>query len=162
MLIVLDTNCFINAVSATAVEYGAARRLLAVSPSIAQLAISRHSLHELERRVDAALALARGVQQLSYYPVGTISELLGSIHGLAGTLDDMKDTTRTMGELGQLARARADIRDKGALLDAILAKASMFVTSDHDLVGAEPAARIGSAFRIGVLTPTDALVALHA
>jgi hypothetical protein len=67
-----------------------------------------------------------------------------TIEQLAGTWEDAKRNEQIQQELEQLAKSGNDIPDRGAYLDALRAGADAFVTSDKQLVGTSPAARIQS------------------
>lgn len=58
-------------------------------------------------------------------------------------------------ELEQLAKSGNDIRDRGAMLDAIRVKVDVFVTSDHHLVDSNPAKKIQIKFGIRILSPSE-------
>lgn len=130
--------------------------LAAVNQSV-DARVSVHSIHELEAshvsHPDDALKLALTLPLLPYYPIGTISELLGTIDGLAGTFDDMRANHALQVRLESLAKAGTDLRDRGAVVDALRAKADAFVTSDGQLCKKGPASRVLSAFSLRVVTP---------
>lgn len=154
MLIVLDTNCLIDATNEGSQAFGALQKLLQTGAGhTITLAISRHSIHELERKPDDALALVARLQVLPYYPVGTIDELIGTIDELAGTFDDIRVNHERMETLKGLANAGTDIHDRGALVDAIMAGAAAFVTSDKALASIGPSDRIRLRTGVSVLTP---------
>lgn len=52
-----------------------------------------------------------------------------------------------------LAKSGADLRDRGAYIDALCAKADVFVTSDKDLAGKGPSKRIAEKFGLKIVTP---------
>jgi hypothetical protein len=64
-------------------------------------------------------------------------------------------------ELQSLAKAGTDIRDRGAYIDALMARVDAFVTSDKQLVASGPANRIEQRFGLGVVTPSDMLANLN-
>lgn len=124
-----------------------------------RLGVSKHSLTELDagapRYGPAASQLARSFEQLPYYPLGTIDELLGSISELSGSFDEMRQNESLRSQLGQVASQGTSLRDRGALIDALWAKAQFFVSSDHGLVALGPRKRIESSLSISVRTPAE-------
>lgn len=162
MLIVLDTNCWIDASRYANSE--SARLLAAARRRGHRIAISKHSLSELVAGTQSfgpdAEALARDFEELPYFPIGRVDELLGTIDELSGTIVDIKVNDALRERLGSLAKRGTDIRDRGALIDAIRAGADCFVTSDRGLVSAGPRKRLESALPIRVCTPTELLSAV--
>jgi predicted nucleic acid-binding protein len=157
MKMALDTNCFINAVHPESQLYTSMQQLLAAySAGIVQLHVSLHSLHELEQKPDEALILARKLQTLTYWPIGTIKELVGKISQMTGTFGDMRRNHTIQQELECLAKSGNDLRDRGALIDALHASMDFFVTSDKHLVGSGPAERIFKKFHLQIVRPDDA------
>jgi hypothetical protein len=116
------------------------------------LAVSRHTLAEVQRP-DEACELAKTVEVVPYWPIGTISEQVATIEQLTGTWQDARRNEQIQQELTQLAKSGNDIRDRGAYLDALRAGADAFITSDRHLVNSAPAARILGRFGLRVLTP---------
>lgn len=164
-LYVLDTNCWINAAHATALEWGPVVHLLQLADRRAiRIAVSRHSLHELEAAKsghdDGAFELALRYSVVAYYPVGTINELIGSIGNLAGTFDDMDRNHELERRLEALANRGTDLRDRGAVIDALQAGATAFVTSDRQLVAAQPAQRIRESVGLRMVRPSDLVAEL--
>ena len=156
MKVVLDANCFIDAVNASSHAYSALERVFSAAKSRRiKLAISRHTLEELSKKPDAAYELAKTVEIAPYCPIGTIAEQVATIQQLAGTLEDAKRNEQIQQELEQLAKSGNDIRDRGAYLDALRTGADAFVTSDRQLVGSGPAERIQAKFGLCVLTPSE-------
>jgi hypothetical protein len=86
-----------------------------------------------------------------------IGELIGTIDELAGTFDDLRRSADMLQKLSEQARSGANLRDKGALIDALWARAAVFVTSDRHLVDEAPAQRISAAFDIQIMTPSTAI-----
>lgn len=165
MIIVLDTNCFIAAVKPANVAHAAVSAiLLKAETGRIHLRVSRHSLHELEKAStqypDGALEIAAKIEMLPYFPIGTIHQLLGTIHGLSGTLADTRANALLDAQLSRLAKAGTDLRDRGALIDALHASADLFVTSDGQLSKDGPASRIQKELKIRVLTPQKAATLL--
>lgn len=162
-LVALDTNCFIDAVTPSAHAYQAMRQIL--SAQALELRVSLHTIHELEisneSHPDAALKLAQAVPRLPYFPIGAINELLGRIDGLDGTLDDMEINQSLELRLESLSKAGTDLRDRGAVVDALRAGVDAFITSDGQLCKKGPAARIEAELRIRVLTPESLAQALR-
>lgn len=121
--------------------------------------MSKHSLSELAagslKYGPAAEDLARTYAELPYYPLGVIDDLLGTISELAGTFDDIRMNERTRVALGSLAKQGTDLRDRGALIDALRANASFFVTSDKGMVGKGPRLRIEGELPIRIRTPAE-------
>jgi uncharacterized RDD family membrane protein YckC len=156
--LVLDANCFIDAFNPASSAHAAVRRLFDLQKSgKVRIAISKHSLEQLSVKPDEAYRLARQAVLIPYYPVGSIEELLGSIRDAAGSFDDMRESARAMTLMTELAKAGADIRDEGALLDALMANADAFVTSDDGLVGDGPVRRLESHFGIRIARPDEVL-----
>lgn len=154
MKAVLEANCFIDAVTPSSDSYPCLRRLFSAARSRTDLtlAVSRHTLAEV-RRPDEACELAKALEVVPYWPIGTISEQVATIEQLTGTWQDAGRNDQIQQELAQLANAGDDIRDRGAYLDALRAGADAFITSDRHLVSSAPAARIRARFGLRVLTP---------
>jgi predicted nucleic acid-binding protein len=154
MKVVLDANCFIDAVNPLSDSYPWLRRLFAAAKSRPdlRLAVSRHTLAEV-RRPDTACELVKTVEVVPHWPIGTISEQVATIEQLAGTWQDARRNEQIQQEVEQLAKSGNDIRDRGGYLDALRAGADAFVTSDTQLVGSGPAKRIQAKFGLRVLTP---------
>ena len=164
-LVVLDANCFINATDVSSTAHAAVRRLFAAAVrGELRLGASLHTITELAngsvKDEGRASALASTCEQLPYYPIGSIDDLLGSIDGLAGTLGDMDENEAIQQRLRVLAKAGASLADRGALLDAERAGATVFVTSDGQLVKRGPRSRIESEIRLRLLTPEEAVYRL--
>ncbi|MBZ5491151.1 MAG: type II toxin-antitoxin system VapC family toxin [Acidobacteriia bacterium] len=153
---VLDANCFIDAINSNAHASVAVQIILsACSSGKLTVMVSRHTLSELSAKPDGAYQLAQTFEILPHWPVGSICEQVAMIKDLAGTWADAHDNERMQKELGQLAKSGNDIRDRGALLDAIRAKVDVFVTSDRQLAGSGPAKRIQTSFGIRILSPGE-------
>ncbi len=158
-MIVLDTNCFINAQSASSHEHLAAKAIIeaGIRKQI-EIGVSKHSLNELERASgefpDGAFELALAVPLIPYFPVGTYDELLGAYDDLAGSYDDMEANDDLQQRLGSLAKAGTSLGDRGAVVDAVRSGAAVFVTSDGELSKTGPAARIQKHLGLRILTPT--------
>jgi len=154
--IVLDTNCFIYAEDPEAPSHDALQEILrAHKDGQIKLSVSRHTLFELQKKPDAASARAEMLPILPYWPIGTWGEQVGTWSQLEGTWDDARRNDEIQEELKRLAKAGNDIRDRGALLDGLLANADAFVTCDKQLVGSGPAARIYERFGMRILTPSE-------
>jgi predicted nucleic acid-binding protein len=154
--VVLDTNCFIDAVTPTAKAYPCMRRLLSIAElGRIRLMVSRHTLEELSKKPDPAYELAKTVEVAPYWPVGTISEQVATIGQLTGTWDDARQNQEIQEEVKQLAKSGTDVRDRGAYLDALRTGADAFVTSDRHLAGSVPAGKIRAKFGLRVLTPCE-------
>ena len=154
MKVVLDTNCFIDAVDRKRKTYEPLQTILEASNSgqITAL-VSLHSLHELWKKPDKALALAKSLAFLPHFPIGTWEEQVGTSNQVAGTWEDAKRNEEIRKDLKKLAKPRADIRDLGVYIDALFGHADVFVTSDKDLVGKEPSKKIAEKYRLRVMTP---------
>jgi len=159
-LICVDANVVIQA--ATTPSSDASAFIERARRQQAPLAISPHSYEEIARGSSkddgAGKRLAERLTLLPYYPKGTISDLLGTIDDLAGTFDDMRRSDEILRQLRDLARAGANLHDKGAITDAIWASCSHFITEDRDLVAAVPRKRIEAAFQIRIVRPRDAML----
>ncbi|HEV2298075.1 MAG TPA: hypothetical protein VGR72_06120 [Candidatus Acidoferrales bacterium] len=156
MKVALDTDCFINAVTATAHANAAMKAILAAHASEkVTVTVSRHTLTELTDPSRRAFDLAKSFAVLPHWPIGTIAEQVATIEQLAGTWEDAHRNEEIQRELEQLAKSGNSIRDRGALLDALHAGADAFVTSDRHLVGSGPAKRIEAKFGIRILRPAD-------
>jgi predicted nucleic acid-binding protein len=157
MKVILDANCFIDAVTADAhANVAMAAILNAHTLGRIVIEVSRHTLDELSKVPDAAYELAKTFSIVPYWPIGGIGEQVATIEQLAGTWADARHNQEIQKELHGLAKSGNDLRDRGAFLDALLGGADAFVTSDRQLVGSGPANRILERFRIRVLRP-DAL-----
>ncbi|HEV2330740.1 MAG TPA: hypothetical protein VGY56_18320 [Verrucomicrobiae bacterium] len=156
--IVLDTNCFINAQNNVALSHCAVQEILKEHENgTIELYVSRHTLDELERKPDAALGIAKTFPVLPHFPVGTWAEQVASWDQMEGTWCDAEVNDSVQQELSKLAKSGNDIRDRGAFLDALRAKADVFVTSDQHLVANGPAKRIFERFGLRILSPTQLL-----
>ncbi len=154
----VDTNCFIDATTPSSPNHDAARRLFeAGETGQITLFVSHHTLQELSRVEDAAYELGRRINVLGCYPFETWDDLVGTWNDLRGTWDEIGVSDETQREMRELANAGTDIRDRGALLDALRADLDVFVTSDNQLAKEGPASRIASRFGIRVLTPSSVL-----
>ena len=157
----LDTNCFINAINSASHSYEAIRKLLgAADRGRVSLKVSLHTLHELEVRGDKAWELAKTLPELPHWPVGSWNEQVGSWQQQAGSWDDAKRNDEIQRQLKALAKSGTDIRDRGAFVDALRNGVDGFVTSDKQLVGSGPAARINETFATKVVTPEQAVTEL--
>ncbi len=156
MTVVLDANCFIDAVRDSHVKYSHMQSLLSAAKSgKIKIMVSRHSLDELSKKPDDAHELAKTVEVVPYWPIGAICEQVATIEQLTGTWEDARRNEEIQLELARLARSGNDIRDRGAYLDALHARADFFVTSDRQLVGSGPAKRIQDKFGLRVLKPSQ-------
>ncbi len=120
--------------------------------------VSRHSLAELSKAdpvTQAARSLAAELGVLPHYPIGTWDDQVATWDELAGTWDDARSNQAIQEELASLATSGNSIRDRGAYLDALRAGAHVFVTSDRQLAGSSPAARIRERFGLRVSTPDE-------
>jgi predicted nucleic acid-binding protein len=162
MTAVLDANCFINAVKPLADEYPHMQRLLsAAKAGMIKIMVSRHTLDELSKKPDDAHELAKTAEVLPYWPIGAISEQVATIEQLTGTWEDARRNEEIQLELARLAKSGSDIRDRGAYLDALHARADFFVTSDTQMVGSGPAGRIRDRFGLRVLKPSHFVSEFH-
>lgn len=156
MKVVLDTNCFINAVNQTSQAYEAVQVILKASHSgKITLFVSLHSLHELEQKPDDALALAKSLPLLPHFPIGTWGEQVGTWSQAAGTWEDAKRNEEIQNDLKKRAKSGADIRDRGAYIDALHAHADVFVTSDEGLAGNGPSSRIAEKYDLRIMIPVE-------
>lgn len=156
MKVVLDTNCFIDAVNQTSQAYEAVQVILKASHSgKITLFVSLHSFHELEQKPDDALALAKSLPLLPHFPIGTWGEQVGTWNQAAGTWADAKRNEEVQNDLKKRAKSGADIRDRGAYIDALRAHADVFVTSDNHLVGKGPSSRIAEKYKLTIMTPVE-------
>ena len=152
--VVLDTNCFIDATNPTSRAHEALQIILKASNSgKITLFVSLHSLHELEQKPDDAFALAKALPLLPHFPIGTWGEQVGTWSQAAGTWEDAKRNEEIQNDLKKLSKSGADIRDRGAYIDALCVQADVFVTSDNDLVGKGPSSRIAEKYELTIMTP---------
>jgi predicted nucleic acid-binding protein len=161
-LFVLDANCFIVASGGdTAAQRAVVEILTAAQTGVIKVGVSKHTIHEIARGTvkygPAAEHLATSVAEIPYYPLGTIKELLGTWSELAGTWDDARVNEQLQVQLTSLAKAGNDLRDRGAVVDALRAGATAFVTWDRQLVGPGPAARIHEVTGLRILTPEQVI-----
>lgn len=163
MRVALDTNCFINGINPTAHAYPAVKAIFEVAASErVKLLVSYHTLQELSQKADEAYELAKSLEILPNWPIGTIADQVAPIRDLAGTWEDARRNEEIQHELEQLAKAGNDIRDRGAYLDALYGGVETFVTSDRHLAGSAPAKRIEERFGLRIVTPKDLLLELNA
>lgn len=152
--IALDANCFINAVTLGAHAHGAMRQILgAHEEGLIDLYVSLQTLHELGKKPDTALELAKGVERLPHYSIGTWDEQVGTWNDEAGTWADGKLDDDRQGLMEKLAKSGNDIRDRGALVDALRAQCNFFITSDGQLSKPGPASLLEASFPIRIRTP---------
>jgi len=157
MTVALDTMCFIYAVDPQSPHHAALRKLLSESSSgKISIKVSRHTLMELSRKPDSALALAQGVEPLPYWPIGTIAELVRQIRDLSGTWHDASQNEMLQQRMQTLAKAGISIHDKGAYLDAVLSRVDVFVTYDCDFIK-EGQSKVEETFGVPILS-AEALV----
>jgi hypothetical protein len=150
----VDTNCLIDAVNPGSQSYEAMNRVLsAFKTGKVLLKVSLQTLDELERKKDAAWALANTLPVLPHWPIGTWGEQVGTWAQQTGTWDDGKRNDEIQLEIKELANSGTDIRDRGAYIDALRSRLDGFVTSDKQLVAAGPSKRINERFFTKVLTP---------
>lgn len=135
------------------------QRILQVAETGAiELWISRHSLAELSKgdpATEAARSLVSRLAILPHYPIGTWDDQVATWEEVAGTWDDARANQAIQEELASLATSGNSIRDRGAYLDAMRANVDVFVTSDRQLVGSSPAARIRARFGLQVMAPEE-------
>jgi predicted nucleic acid-binding protein len=159
MKVALDTNCLLDAVDPSALSHDAMQHILhAARTGAIELWVSKHSLAELSRAdpmTQAARSLAAEFGVLPHYPIGTWDDQVETWDEVAGTWDDARANQAIQEELASLATSGNSIRDRGAYLDALRANADVFVTSDRQLVGSSPAARIRERFGLRVSTPDE-------
>jgi predicted nucleic acid-binding protein len=154
MKIVLDTNCFIDAMNTKPTSRDPIAKILnEYKKATIGLHVSRHTLAELERKPDDALNLAKTLPVVPLFPIGTWAGPVGSWEHMEGTWCDAEANDSIQEELSKLANSGNDIRDRGAFLDALKAKADVFVTADRQLVADGPAERIFERFRLRILSP---------
>lgn len=128
MKVVLDTNCFIEATSTIPCLRDAIQAIMIMKAGregAVELHVSRHTLAELETKPDAALDLAKTFPVLPHWSIGTWANQVGSWEQIEGAWCDAErfDT----GRVEETCETRNDIRDRGAFLDALHAKAGAFV-----------------------------------
>lgn len=104
--------------------------------------------------------MAKTLPELSHWPIGSCKEQVGSWQQLTGSWDDAKRNDEIQRRLEALAKSGTDIRDRGAFVDALRNGVDGFVTSDKQLVGSGPAARINEAFSTKLVTPEQAITEL--
>ncbi|HNP95871.1 MAG TPA: hypothetical protein PKJ63_09580 [Cyclobacteriaceae bacterium] len=154
MKIVLDSNCFIDTVNQQSRVYESLRIIFKASNAgKITLFISLHNLQELEKKPDEALVLAKSLPLLPHFPIGSWNEQVGTWSQLAGTWGNTKGNEEIQKDLVKLAKSGADLRDRGAYIDALLAKADVFVTSDKGLAGEGPSKRIADKYGLKIATP---------
>ncbi len=152
-MVTFDTNCFIDAFNLKSHIHTAAQKIIRECRSKnIKITVSRHTLSELKEPPEA-VNFVQSVEILPHYPIGKWNEQVVTWGEVAGTWDDAKRNQKIQEELETLAKSGNDIRDRGAYIDALLANADVFVTSDKQLVGSGPATRIESKFGLRVITP---------
>jgi predicted nucleic acid-binding protein len=153
--VVLDTNCFIDACNPAACAHQAMQAILQASKSSRlRLLVSLHSLHELAQKPDAAYALAESLEPVPHWPIGAWKDQVGTWGQAAGTWEDAGRNQAIQKDLQTLAKSGTDIHDRGAYIDALLAGADVFVTSDRQLADPGPAERIAQKYGLRVLSPS--------
>jgi len=150
----LDANCFIDAVNPSSSSYDALQRILQTAKKgRVSLKVSLQTLEELKGREDEAWELAKSMPELRHWPIGTWEEQVGTWEQQTGTWDDARQNDQIQSELKALAKSGTDIRDRGGYIDALRNGLNGFVTSDKQLVGPGPSARINKRFSTKALTP---------
>jgi len=157
MRVVLDTNCLLDAADENSNAYPSLQEIISAGAAgLVELCVSRHSLSELckdEPVTQRARFIAGKMTSLPHYPIGSWDEQVATWDQASGTWDDVRDNQALQIKVVSLAKAGIDIRDCGAYIDAIRAKADAFVTSDRQLAAGVPATRLKEAFGLRVLTP---------
>lgn len=152
----LDTNCFISAVNLDSPDFHALQAILdAAARNVVQLRVSLHTIKELSARMDQAFALAETLPKLRNFPIGKVEQQVGRFSNVAGTFDDVRRNESIQIELEALSKAGTSIRDRGGYMDALQNGLDGFVTSDKQLCGNAPKARINAAFQTKVITPSE-------
>lgn len=153
LIVVVDTNCVIDAVTPSAVAFDSLQYILAAHRMGAiKLMMSRHSLSEIHHP-DAARQLAEQIDVLPHLPIGAWEEQVSMWNQVQGTWADIAGNDELRVEIGQLANHGTDLRDCGAYLEAMSSCAHYFVTSDKQLVGSGPAQRLTGKFGTKVTDP---------
>lgn len=120
MKVALDSNCFFDAVNQESRAYRPLQDIFKASNAgEITLFVSLHSLHELERKLDEAFALAKSLPLLPHYPIGSWDEQVGAWSQLAGTWEVAKRNEEIQQDLKNLAKSGASLRDLGAYIDAL-------------------------------------------
>jgi hypothetical protein len=159
----LDAMCFINAVNQAGSSYEALRVIFnAANTGKITLTVSIQTLHELERKPDAALELARTLDLLPHWPIGSWDEQIGPWEDQTGSWEDAKRNNEKQVVLKTLANAGTSIRDRGAFMDAFCNAQDGFITSDKAFIKSGPSARINKNFLTKVLTPEELANAIAA
>lgn len=162
--VALDTNCLLDAADESSAAHPSVQKLLAAAAAgRITLCISRHSLSELvknEPTTSRAKEIAGSLEILSHWPIGAWKDQVCTWDQAAGSWEDARRNEALRLELGSLAKAGSDIRDRGAYLDALRAGVDLFVTSDTQLVGSGPAARLQECFGLRVVTPATLVTEL--
>jgi predicted nucleic acid-binding protein len=157
MKIVLDTMCIIYAFNPSLHAHAAMKFILnTVEDRQVELWVSRHTLFELSKDdpvTTVARAFAHHLKILPHWPIGAFSDQVTSWDNSAGTWEDARRYQDMQTELATLANSGNDIHDRGAYLDALVAGADLFVTSDKHLVLSCPASRLERRFGLRVITP---------
>jgi hypothetical protein len=158
MKVALDTNCLLDAADGNSHAHGQLKKLFAAAAKgKLELFISLQSLSELtkdDQITRRAREIGGTIDKLSHYPIGTWEEQICTWDQITGTWQDAHRNQEVQDELSSLAKAGNDIRDRGAYIDALLGEMNIFVTSDHQLAGSGPAARIEKRFGLRILTPS--------
>jgi len=160
--VALDANCFIAYYNAQNHSQVAVRRIFSFwRQGGIDLFVSLKTIDELSCKPDQCFALANQVSKLPNYPVGTWDDAVGSWKDQAGTWADAKGNQHLQQLIHQLAKKGADIRDRGAFLDAVLADMDFFITHDPHLSGSGPAQRLAGRFNTRVMTPSAFIATLE-
>jgi predicted nucleic acid-binding protein len=102
----LDTNCFINAMNKNSPTHDAVQWLLeAAKKGCINLAVSLHTLHELEKKKIKHGDLAKTLPELDHWPIGSWKGQVGIWKQQAGSWDDGKRNDKIQEELEQLAKS---------------------------------------------------------
>jgi hypothetical protein len=158
MKVALDTNCLLDAADVDSHAHGQLKKLFAAAAKgKLELFISLQSLSELTKDdpiTRRAREIGGAIDRLPHHPIGAWKEQICTWDQITGTWQDAQRNNEVQDELSSLAKAGNDIRDRGSYIDALLGGVNVFVTSDHQLAGSGPAARIEERFGLRILTPS--------
>ena len=128
----LDTSAVITAFEPTRGGHAAMQRLVTEwRAGHWRLCVSRRTLAELQKKPDDKLTFAEQLEVLPYYMIGTWDDFEERITwaDLAGTWNDAKANEKLQKALP--VRAKVGLRDRGILVDSMMAGVRRVVTTDQ-------------------------------
>lgn len=154
----LDANCFIDANNEFSAVHESVKRIFELaSEGKIKIAVSFHTLNELEKKPDEALKLAQTCQIAKHWPIGSWDDQVCTWNQVEGTWDEARWNNEIQLQIETLAKRGNSIRDRGAFLDALQGRYNGFVTSDRQMVDDKPKKEINSRFFTKIMRPQEVI-----